>query len=49
MLSTKFKLQQSLNTRVCPKVSELAAWSENYKWYNSLPLTAVVSLFYESV
>jgi hypothetical protein len=35
-------------TRVYPKVSGLAAWSENYKWYSSLPLGAVVSLFCES-
>jgi hypothetical protein len=34
---------------VYPKVSGLAAWSENCKWYSSLPLGAVVSLFYESV
>jgi len=34
---------------VYPKVSELAAWSENCKWYSSLPLSAVVSPFYESV
>jgi hypothetical protein len=27
------------------KVFGLAAWSENYKWYSSLPLGAVVSLF----
>jgi hypothetical protein len=32
-----------------PKVSGLAAWSENCKWYSSLPLGAVVSLFCESV
>jgi hypothetical protein len=32
-------------TRVYPEVSELAAWSENSKWY-ILPLGAVVSLFY---
>jgi hypothetical protein len=32
---------------VYPKVSGLAAWSENCKWYSSLPLGAVVSLFYE--
>jgi hypothetical protein len=37
------------DTRVYPKVSGLAAWSENCKWYVSLPLDAVVSLFYESV
>jgi len=35
--------------RVCPKVSGLAAWSENCKWYSSLPPNAVVSLFRESV
>jgi hypothetical protein len=29
-------------------VSGLAAWSENCKWYSSLPLGAVVSLFWES-
>jgi hypothetical protein len=33
--------------RVYPKVSGLAAWSENCKWYSSLPLGAVVSLFCE--
>jgi hypothetical protein len=37
------------HTRVCPKVSGLAAWSENCKWYSYLPLVAVVSLFRESV
>jgi hypothetical protein len=35
--------------RVYPKVSRLAAWSENCKWYSSLPLGTVVSLFCESV
>jgi len=30
-----------------PKVSGLAAWSENCKRYNYLPLGAVVSLFCE--
>jgi hypothetical protein len=35
--------------RVYPKFSGLAAWSENCKWYSSLPLGAVVSLFCESV
>jgi hypothetical protein len=35
--------------RVYPKVSGLAACSENCKWYISLTLGAVVSLFYESV
>jgi hypothetical protein len=38
-----------MDTRVYPKVSGLAAWSENCKWYSSLPLGAVVSLFCESV
>jgi hypothetical protein len=28
-----------------PKVSGLAAWSENSEWYSSLPLGAVVLLF----
>jgi hypothetical protein len=38
-----------LTTRLYPKVSELAAWIENYKWYSSLPLRAIVSLFCETV
>jgi hypothetical protein len=38
-----------LCTRVYPKVSGLAAWNENYKWYSPLPLGAVVSLLCESV
>jgi hypothetical protein len=33
------------NTRVYQKVSGLAAWSENCRWYSSLLLNAVVSLF----
>jgi len=36
-------------TRVCPKVSGLAAWNENCKWYSSLALAVIVSLFCESV
>jgi hypothetical protein len=36
------------NIRVYPKVSGLAAWRKSCKWYSSLPLDAVVSLFYES-
>jgi hypothetical protein len=40
---------EKYNTRVYPKVSGLAAWSENCKWYSSVPLGAVVSLFCESV
>jgi len=31
-----------LNTRLYPKVFGLAVWSENCKWYSSLPLGAVV-------
>jgi hypothetical protein len=31
------------------KGSGLAAWSKNCKWYSSLPIGAVVSLFSESV
>jgi hypothetical protein len=34
-------------TRVYPKVSGLANWNENCKWYSSLPVDAVVSLFCE--
>jgi hypothetical protein len=40
---------ETANTRVYPKVSGLAASSENCKWYSSLPLGVVVSLFCESV
>jgi hypothetical protein len=39
----------SQDRRVYPKVSGLVAWSENCKWYSSLPLGAVVSLFCDSV
>jgi hypothetical protein len=42
-------LKKFTYSRVYPKVSGLTSWSENCKWYNSLPLGAVVSLFYESV
>jgi len=35
--------------KVCPKVSGLATWSENCKWDSSLPLGAVVLLFYELI
>jgi len=31
-------------TKVYPKVSRLAAWSENYKRYSSLVVSAVISL-----
>jgi hypothetical protein len=44
------KLHSELHyTRVYPKVSGLVAWSENCKWYSSLPLGAVVVLLRESV
>jgi hypothetical protein len=36
-------------TMLYPKVSELAARSENCKWYSSLLLVAVVLQFYEPV
>jgi hypothetical protein len=36
-------------TKVYTKVSGLAAWSEDCKWYSSLPIGAVVSLFCDSV
>jgi hypothetical protein len=37
------------NMRVYPEVSGLAAWNKNCKWYSFLLLSAVVSLFCESV
>jgi hypothetical protein len=36
------------STRAYPKVSGLDACNKNCKWYSSLPLVAVVSLFCES-
>jgi hypothetical protein len=33
------------NTRVYPKVSGLAAWSENCKWYSSLPQVQLYRYF----
>jgi hypothetical protein len=42
-------VQECLNMRVYPRVSGLAVWNENGKWYSSLPLGAVVLLFCESV
>jgi len=35
--------------RMYPEVSRLSAWSKNCKWYSTLPVCAVVSLFCESV
>jgi hypothetical protein len=43
------EMRNEYNMRVYPKVPGLAAWNENCKWYSSLPLGAVVSLFCESV
>jgi hypothetical protein len=48
-VQSKLCVKCNLHTRVYPEVSGLAAWSENCKWYSSLPLGAVVSLFCESV
>jgi len=48
-LRTEFKTAQTQFTRLYPKFSETVAWSENCKWYSSLPLGAVVSLFCGSV
>jgi hypothetical protein len=42
-------LYECIGTRVYPKVSGPTTWSENFKWYSSLLLGAVVSLFCESV
>jgi hypothetical protein len=48
--TTKGKVERpNSSTRVYPKVSGLAAWSENSKWYSSVLLGAVVSLFCKSV
>jgi hypothetical protein len=38
------KIKVESYRRVYLKVSGLAAWSENCKWYSSLPLGEVVSL-----
>jgi hypothetical protein len=35
-------VHMSVCMRVCPKVTRLAAWSDNCKWYSSLPLGAVL-------
>jgi len=49
VLSVVDSVMLSQHMRVHPKVSGLANWSENCKWYSSLPLGAVVSLLCESV
>jgi len=38
-----------VNAKVYPKVSGLAAWSEDCKWYSSLLLGAVIPKFCESI
>jgi hypothetical protein len=43
------KMTMNVYTRLYPEISGLAAWSENCKWYSSLPLDAFISLFCESV
>jgi hypothetical protein len=43
------RIYYKLHTRVYPKVSGLAAWSKHCKWYSSLPLGTVISLFCKSV
>jgi hypothetical protein len=45
--ATPKKTEKDNDASVYPKVSGLAAWSENCKWNSSLPLGAVVSLFCE--
>jgi hypothetical protein len=48
ILESRAQIRQTY-TKVYPKVSGLAAWSDNCKWYSSLPLGVVVSLFCESI
>jgi hypothetical protein len=48
-LGSTYEIFLDVNMRVYSKVSGLVVWSENCKWYSSLPLGADVSLFYESV
>jgi hypothetical protein len=48
-VQTKYQTTVDHITRVYPKVSGLATWSENWKSYTSLALGAVVSVFCESV
>jgi hypothetical protein len=43
------RMRWAAHMRVYPKSSGLAVWSKNCKWYSFLPLSAVVSLFCESV
>jgi hypothetical protein len=45
----KIRVKETYSTRMYPKVSKLAAWSENCEWYGSLPLGTAVLLLCESV
>jgi len=50
--SENFWIHPRISTYICwvyQKVSALAAWSKNCKWYSCLQLGAAVSLFCESV
>jgi len=49
MYEQKSENKCTTHMRVDPTVYGLATWSENCKWYSSLPLGAVVLLFCESV
>jgi hypothetical protein len=49
ILSSHLRSSFLPRSRLYPKVSGLAAWSESCKWHSFLPLSAVVSLFCESV
>jgi hypothetical protein len=49
LVAVKKCWNSSRNMKVYPKVSRLAGWSENCRWYSSVPLGAVVSLFCGSV
>jgi hypothetical protein len=49
MMMKMLWVDRQTDTTVYPKVSVLAAWSKNCKWYSSLQQVAVVSLFCESV
>jgi hypothetical protein len=37
------------NTKACPKVSGLTAWSENCKWHSSLPQGAVSQVSFAAI
>jgi hypothetical protein len=48
-LTVSEKVEKFEYTKVYPKVSGLVAWSENCKWYSSLPIGVVIALLCESV